>query len=229
MELTLAIYKTFDAPQDKIIFDVGHQSYVSKILTGRKESFGTLRCEDGISGFPKMTESEYDSFGTGHCSTSVSAAIGIAKANKLSGSDRYTVAVIGDGAFSGGLVYEALNNCNKDLNLIVILNENEMSISPNVGNMARMISKIRSKENYFRAKNAVQTFTEHIPIVGKPIVSGMRRTKKALKKMLFSTSFIESFGFTYFGPIDGNDYETAERLLYQAKKHGGSCFIHMKT
>ena len=229
VELTLAIYKTFDAPQDKIIFDVGHQSYGSKILTGRKESFGTLRCEDGISGFPKMTESEYDSFGTGHSSTSVSAAIGIAKANKLSGSDRYTVAVIGDGAFSGGLVYEALNNCNKDLNLIVILNENEMSISPNVGNMARMISKIRSKENYFRAKNAVQTFTEHIPLVGKPIVSGMRRTKKALKKMLFSTSFIESFGFTYFGPIDGNDYETAERLLNQAKKHGGSCFIHMKT
>ncbi len=229
VELTLAIYKVFDAPRDKVIFDVGHQAYVSKILTGRKDVFSTLRCEGGISGFPKMSESEYDSFGTGHSSTALSAAIGIARANKISGKDDYTIAVIGDGAFSGGLVYEALNNCDKDLNLIVILNENEMSISPNVGNMARMISKIRSKENYFRVKNVVQSFTEHIPLVGKPIVSGMRKTKRALKKVLFSTSFIENFGFTYFGPIDGNDYETAERLLQQAKKHGGSGFIHMKT
>ncbi len=229
VELTLAIYKVFDTPIDKVIFDVGHQAYVSKILTGRKEVFETLRCEGGISGFPKMSESEYDSFGTGHSSTALSAAIGMAKANKIAGKDDYTVAVIGDGAFSGGLVYEALNNCDRDLNLIVILNENEMSISPNVGNMARMISRIRSKENYFRVKNAVQSFTEHIPFIGKPIVSGMRKTKRALKKVLFSTSFIENFGFTYFGPIDGNDYETAERLLSQAKKHGGSGFIHMKT
>lgn len=229
VELTLALYKVFNAPADKIIFDVGHQSYVSKILTGRKEQFSKLRCEGGISGFPKMSESVYDAFGTGHSSTALSAAIGIAKANKLSGKSDYTIAVIGDGAFSGGLVYEALNNCEKNLNLIVILNENEMSISPSVGNMARMISKIRSKENYFRIKNGVQSFTEHIPLVGKPVVSGLRKLKRAMKKVMFSTSFIESFGFTYFGPIDGNDYETTERLLLQAKKHGGSAFIHIKT
>ena len=229
VELTLAIYKIFDAPAEKIIFDVGHQSYVSKLLTGRKEQFCTLRCENGISGFPKMSESPYDAFGTGHSSTALSAAIGIANANKLSGKDEYTVAVIGDGAFSGGLIYEALNNCNKDLKLIVILNENEMSISPNVGNVARMISKIRSKENYFRIKNGFQTFTEHIPLIGKPVVSGLKRVKRAIKKVLFSTSFIESFGFTYFGPIDGNDYKTVERLILQAKKHGGSAFIHVKT
>lgn len=229
VELTLAIYKIFDAPSDKIIFDVGHQSYVSKILTGRRDDFVRLRSENGISGFPKMSESEYDSFGTGHSSTSLSAAIGIAKANRLSGNDNYTVAVVGDGAFSGGLIYEALNNCENDLNLIVILNENEMSISPSVGNMARMISRIRSKENYFKIKNGVQIFTEHIPLIGKPIVSGMRKIKKALKKVLFSTSFIENFGFTYFGPIDGNDYTTVERLILQAKKHGGSAFIHIKT
>ncbi len=229
VELTLAIYRVFDTPRDKVIFDVGHQSYVSKILTGRKDDFGSLRCEGGISGFPKMSESEYDSFGTGHSSTALSAAIGIAGANRIAGKEDYTVAVIGDGAFSGGLVYEALNNCDPNLNLIVILNENEMSISPNVGNMAKMISRIRSKENYFRIKNGVQSFTEHIPLIGKPIVSAMRKTKRALKKALFSTSFIESFGFTYFGPIDGNDYETVERLMRQAKKHGGSGFIHVKT
>jgi len=229
VELTLAIYRVFDAPKDKVIFDVGHQSYVSKILTGRKDAFTSLRCEGGISGFPKMSESEYDSFGTGHSSTALSAAIGIARANKIAGNNDYVVAVIGDGAFSGGLVYEALNNCDPELNLIVILNENEMSISPSVGNMSKMISRIRSKENYFRVKNAVQSFTEHIPLVGKPIVSAMRKTKRALKKALISTSFIESFGFTYFGPIDGNDYETVERLIRQAKKHGGSGFIHVKT
>jgi len=229
VEITLAIYKLFDTPRDKVIFDVGHQSYVSKILTGRKDRFGTLRSEGGISGFPKMSESEYDSFGTGHSSTSLSAAIGIARANKLAGRDDYTVVLIGDGAFSGGLVYEALNNCDKGLNLIVILNENEMSISPSVGNMAHMISRIRSKENYFRIKNAVQVFTEHIPLIGKPIVSGIRKVKRKMKNAIFSTSFIESFGFTYFGPIDGNDYKTVERLILQAKKHGGSAFIHMKT
>ncbi|MBR5307321.1 MAG: 1-deoxy-D-xylulose-5-phosphate synthase [Clostridia bacterium] len=229
VEITLAIYKLFDTPKDKVIFDVGHQSYVSKILTGRKEGFNLLRHENGISGFPKMSESEYDSFGTGHSSTSLSAAIGIAKANRLAGEKDYTVVVIGDGAFSGGLVYEALNNCDKDLNLIVILNENEMSISPSVGNMARIISRIRSKENYFRIKNGIQIFTEHIPLIGRPIVSGLRKTKRAMKKVLFSTSFIERFGFTYFGPIDGNDYVTVERLIHQAKKHGGSAFIHIKT
>ncbi len=229
VELTLALYKVFDAPKDKIIFDVGHQAYVSKILTGRRESFSTLRCENGISGFPKLSESEYDAFGTGHSSTSLSAALGIARASKLAGSDAYTIAVVGDGAFSGGLVYEAMNNVDNDLRLIVILNENEMSISPSVGNMAHMISKIRSKENYFKVKNAVQRTVEKIPLIGKGTVAFMRKTKRMLKNAIFNTNIVENFGFTYYGPIDGNDYVTVERLIAQARKHGGSAFIHIKT
>lgn len=229
VEITLALYKIFSAPEDKIIFDVGHQSYVSKILTGRKNLFNTLRSENGISGFPKITESEYDAFGTGHSSTALSAALGIARANKLSGNDSYTIAVIGDGAFSGGLVYEALNNCENDLNLIVILNENEMSISPSVGNMAHLISGIRSKENYFKIKNAVQRTFEKVPFIGKPMITALKSVKKMLKNAIFNTNIVENFGFTYYGPIDGNDYLTVERLISQAKKHGGSAFIHMKT
>lgn len=229
VELTLALYKIFDAPKDKIIFDVGHQCYVSKLITGRKDKFDTLRKENGISGFPKITESEYDAFGTGHSSTALSAAIGIARANKLSGNNNYTVAVVGDGAFSGGLVYEALNNCAKDLNLILILNENEMSISKNVGNISRMISKIRSKENYFKIKNRVQSILEKVPMVGKATLYCMKKVKKNVKNAIFSSNLVEHFGFTYFGPIDGNDYPTVERLIAQAKKHGGSAFIHIKT
>lgn len=229
VELTLALYKIFDTPRDKIIWDVGHQSYVAKILTGRREVFGTLREENGIGGFPKRSESEYDAFGTGHSSTSLSAALGMATANKLTGSDAYTVAIVGDGAFTGGLIYEALNNCSPDLKLIVILNENEMSISPSVGNTAHILSRIRSKENYFRVKNAVLYATEHIPFIGEKISRGMRRLKKALKNAIFNSNIVESYGFTYFGPIDGNDYATVERLILQAKKHGGSAFIHIKT
>ncbi len=229
VELTLALYKIFDAPKDKIIFDVGHQCYVSKLITGRKEKFDMLRKENGISGFPKITESEYDAFGTGHSSTALSAAIGIARANKLSGNNNYTVAVVGDGAFSGGLVYEALNNCAKDLNLILILNENEMSISKNVGNISHMISKIRSKENYFKIKNRVQSILEKVPVVGNGTLYCMKKVKKAVKNAIFSSNLVEHFGFTYFGPIDGNDYPTVERLIAQAKKHGGSAFIHIKT
>ena len=229
VELTLALYKVFDTPKDKIIFDVGHQAYVSKILTGRRERFSTLRCENGISGFPKISESEYDAFGTGHSSTALSAALGMARANKLSGSDAYTIAVVGDGAFSGGLVYEAMNNVDKNLNLIVILNENDMSISPSVGNMAHMISKIRSKENYFKVKNAIQRTVEKVPLVGKGTVAFMKRVKKMLKYAIFKVNIVENFGFTYYGPIDGNDYITVKRLISQAKKHGGSAFIHIKT
>ncbi len=229
VELTLALYKVFDAPRDKIVFDVGHQSYVSKILTGRKDAFSTLRHENGISGFPKRSESEYDAFGTGHSSTSISAALGMAKANKLSGNNDYAIAVVGDGAFSGGLVYEALNNCEDDLNLIVVLNENEMSISKNVGNIANMISKIRSKKNYFKFKHALLKFTEHIPFAGKGISRTLKKFKKAFKNALFSGNIVEKFGFRYYGPIDGNDYVTVERILTEAKKHGGSAFIHLKT
>ncbi len=229
VELTLALYGVFDAPKDKIIWDVGHQSYVSKIITGRKERFSTLRTEDGLSGFPKMSESEYDAFGTGHSSTALSAALGIARANKLSGSDAYTVAVIGDGAFSGGLTYEAMNNCEKDLNLVVILNENDMSISRSVGNMSRVISGIRSRTTYFKVKNAVVTIFEHIPLIGHFLVRFMRRVKSALKSAVYRQNIVEKFGFTFYGPVDGNDYGTLKRVIEQAKKHGGSAFIDIRT
>ncbi len=229
VELTLALYRVFDAPRDKIIFDVGHQSYVSKIITGRKDSFSTLRREGGISGFPKMSESEYDAFGTGHSSTALSAALGIASANKLSGNDDYAVAVVGDGAFSGGLAYEALNNCSPNLNLIVIFNENGMSISPSVGNTSRMISRIRSKENYFKFKSTFIRVVEKIPFAGSSIAAGMRRIKKVLKNAILNTNIIENFGFTYYGPVDGNDFVTLERVIRQAKKQGGSAFVHVKT
>lgn len=229
VELTLALYRVFDAPRDKIIFDVGHQSYVSKIITGRKDKFSTLRTEGGISGFPKMSESEYDAFGTGHSSTALSAALGIASANKLSGNSDYAVAVIGDGAFSGGLAYEALNNCSPNLNLIVIFNENGMSISPSVGNTSKMISKIRSKENYFKFKSAFIRGVEKIPFAGVSVAKGMRKIKKVLKNAILNTNIVENFGFTYYGPVDGNDFVTLERVIRQAKKQGGSAFVHIKT
>ena len=228
VELTLAIHRVFDLPKDKVIFDVGHQSYVHKLLSGRRD-FSALRHENGLSGFPKISESEYDAFGTGHSSTSLSAGLGIANAMKLKGSDAYTVVVIGDGAATGGLVYEAINNCRRDLNLIVILNENEMSISKNVGNVPNLISKIRSTKGYFNIKDKLSDFTESIPFIGKPTMRVLRKLKRILKLNLYSFVVIEGMGLKYYGPIDGNDFEKTELLLKRAKKEGGSAFIHLRT
>ncbi len=225
VELTLALYNVFDTPDDKIVFDVGHQCYISKILTGRKNDFFSIRCDGGISGFPKISESEFDSFGTGHSSTAISASLGIATANKLMGKSNYAIALVGDGAMSGGLAYEALNNCRPDLNLIVILNENEMSISRNVGNTAKLLSGVRSRKNYFAFKNFTRRITEWSPSLYKA-VSGIKRY---FKNAIFKTDIIENFGFKYYGPIDGNDYETVKRVLSEVKKHGGCAFVHVKT
>ena len=182
VELTLALHRVFDCPHDRIIFDVSHQSYVHKIITGRKDGMAAaLRTYGGISGFQKRSESDCDAFGSGHASTSVSAAVGFAAADKLSGSDSCTVAVIGDGALTGGMAYEALNNCAKYDNLIIVLNDNGMSISRNVGGMSRYLNGIRSDKGYNQLKNNVGGFLLSIPVIGKPIVDRIQKTKNSIK------------------------------------------------
>ena len=229
VELTLAIHRVFDTPKDHVIFDVGHQSYVHKMLTGRYERMETIRKAGGISGFPKITESEHDAFGTGHSSTSFSAALGFATADKLKGSDAYTVAVFGDGAYTGGMIHEAINNCKKDLKLIIILNENEMSISKNIGQFATNLSKLRASSGYMKTKRATGAFLHKIPLLGKPIFKGIRRTKIFFKNAFYGSNYFESMGLTYLGPIDGNNYVAVEKLLREAKRLNESVIIHLKT
>ena len=229
VELSVAIHRVFDCPHDHVIFDVGHQSYVHKLLTGRYEDFHTLRQGGGISGFTKRSESEYDCFGAGHSSTSLSAGLGFAVADKLSGSDAYTVVVLGDGAFTGGMVHEALNNLDSSLRLIVILNENEMSISKNIGKFAANMAKTRSKSGYFKAKRATAKFIKNIPFIGKPMLRGFKRIKKRIKNFFYGSNYFEDMGLYYLGPVDGNSYTDVEALLTEAKKAEGSVIIHMKT
>lgn len=231
VELTLALHRVFDTPKDKIIWDVGHQSYVHKILTGRRDSFDTLRQPGGLSGFTKRSESEYDPFGAGHSSTSISAALGIAEAERIKGGDAYTIAVVGDGAFTGGMIHEALNNCddNKGLRLIIIINENEMSISKNIGRFANSISNIRTRPGYFRTKAATRSVLSRIPLIGKNIVSGVTRMKKALKNLLYGSNYFEDLGLYYIGPIDGNNRFLVEKMLREAKKCNESVVLHLKT
>ncbi len=229
VEMTLAIHRVFSSPKDHIIFDVGHQSYTHKLITGRREEFDTLRHGGGISGFPKRSESEHDAFGTGHSSTSLSAALGFAEADRLSDSDACTVCVFGDGAFTGGMIHEALNNCRKDLRLVIILNENEMSISQNIGRLALSLSKLRSAKGYFKTKRATANFLRKIPLVGKPIFRGLLRAKIAIKDMLYGSNSFENLGLYYLGPVDGNDERAVEQLLTEAKASGQSCLIHLHT
>lgn len=229
VELTMAIHRVFETPKDHIIFDVGHQSYVHKMLTGRYSRMDTLRQSGGICGFTNRDESEHDCFGAGHSSTSLSAALGFAVSDKLNGSDAYTVAVIGDGAYTGGMIHEALNNCRKDLNMIIILNENEMSISKNIGRFAKNLSKLRTSPRYFRTKKATGAFLKKIPIVGRFLFKGVLGVKKSFKNLLYGSNYFESMGLTYLGPIDGNDYRQVESLLSEAKKLGESVVVHLKT
>ena len=229
VELSVALHRVFETPKDRIIFDVGHQSYVHKMLTGRKDDFGTLRQNGGLSGFTKRSESEHDAFGAGHSSTSVSAALGFAEADKLSGSDAYTVAVLGDGAFTGGMVHEALNNCRRDLKLIVVINENEMSISKNIGRFADSLSKIRISESYFNTKLATAKFLSAIPLVGKGILKLLKKTKRAMKNSLYGSNYFENMGLYYLGPVDGNDIAAVEDVLRLAKKQNDGVIVHIKT
>lgn len=229
VELTMAVHRVFDSPEDHIIFDVGHQSYVHKMLTGRYDRMDTLRQSGGISGFTNREESDHDCFGAGHSSTSLSAALGFAVSDKLNGNNAYTVAVVGDGAYTGGMIHEALNNCRKDLNLIIILNENEMSISKNIGRFAQNLSKLRARPGYFKTKRATGEFLKKIPLIGKGLFKSLLGVKKLFKNVLYGSNYFESMGLTYLGPINGNDFYQVENLLEQAKKLRESVVVHVKT
>ncbi len=229
VEMTVALHRVFDLPADRIVFDVGHQSYTHKILSGRRNGFESLRKRGGMSGFTKRSESEYDCFGAGHSSTSVSAAIGFAEGERLKSSDSYTVAVLGDGAFTGGMIHEALNNCRKDLKLIIVLNENEMSISKNTGAFASLIARIRASKSYYRTKRRTVSFIKKIPLLGKPIFGALKGIKQSLKNRLYKSNYFEDLGLYYLGPADGNDIVKVERLLTEAKNASQSTVIHLRT
>ena len=230
VELSVAIHRVFDCPHDHIIFDVGHQSYTHKLLTGRYKDFESLRRAGGLSGFTNRFESEYDCFGAGHSSTSLSAALGFAEADRIKGNDAYTVVVLGDGAFTGGMIHEALNNCDKSLNkLIIILNENEMSISKNIGRFAASIAKLRKKNSYFRVKRFTVSFIKKIPLIGNGIFKAIRGVKKSVKNALYGSTYFEDMGLYYLGPANGNDYESVEALLKAAKGAGENVLVHLKT
>ncbi len=230
VELTLAMHNIFDLENDDIVFDVGHQCYVHKLLTGRFNKFGSLRSYKGISGFPKPSESKYDSYIAGHSSTSISIATGIAKAKRLSGDKSYTIAVIGDGALTGGIAFEGLINATKDKDrLIVILNDNEMSISKNVGPFGKYLSNIRTKDGYFKARDKVEKVIEGIPVIGKSTKSAATKIKTAIKNTLYSSNFFEDFGFHYMGPVDGHNFKAVCSLLKRAKQMDKPAFVHIKT
>lgn len=232
VELTLALHRVFDFPRDQIVFDVGHQSYVHKLITGRYGAFSTLRQHGGISGFPKRAESEYDCFETGHASTSISAALGMARARDYRGEDHQCIAFVGDGALTGGLCYEALNDAgNSGTRMIVILNDNEMSIAPNVGALSASLTNLRVSSEWQNAKSAMHRF-RRIPLVGKPVYRVAHATKTLMKTALVkadSIGFFETLGFEYFGPIDGHNLEGLEKTLRKAKNFDGPCVIHVKT
>ncbi len=228
VEMTLAIHRHFNTPKDHIIFDVGHQSYVHKLLTGRKD-FDSLRTPGGLSGFTKRSESEHDCFGAGHSSTSLSAALGFAESDARRGSDAYTVVVLGDGAFTGGMIHEAINNCRQDLRLIIIINENEMSISRNRGGFAKHLSKMRSSKGYFKVKDVTHGVLEHIPLVGKGAANLLRDTKQALKNAIYQSNYFENLGLYYMGPVDGNDYKAMSEVISVAKSLKRSTVIHTVT
>lgn len=229
VELTLAIHKVFDSPNDKIVWDVGHQCYTHKIITGRKNQFDKLRKEDGLSGFPKPSESEHDAFIAGHSSTSISAGFGIAKAMSMKGKDNYVVSVIGDGAFTGGMVYEAFNNAGRsDENLIVILNHNEMSISKNVGAFAKYLSSIRSKPEYRNLKKVVEKVLNNIPF-GNAIKKSIVSSKSSFKNMVYGNTFFEDMGFEYLGPINGHSYDDLVDALETAKTIKRPVVVYVDT
>lgn len=230
VELTLMLHKMFDSPTDKILWDVGHQAYIHKILTGRAGDFDTLRQFKGLCGFPKMDESEHDVWEAGHSSTSLSAAMGMAVARDVKGEDNYVIPVIGDGALTGGMALEALNHIgHKKTNMLVILNDNEMSIAPNVGALHTILGKLRTAGKYNTAKDELEYILKKIPAVGGKVAAAAERVKDSLKYLLVSGVFFEELGFTYLGPIDGHDFSDLERNLLYAKKMDGPVLLHVIT
>ncbi|MCH5323662.1 MAG: 1-deoxy-D-xylulose-5-phosphate synthase [Eubacterium sp.] len=230
VELMVALHSVFTTPEDKMVFDVGHQAYVHKLITGRAKKMNTLRSEGGISGFPRGDESEHDAFLGGHSSISISAALGIAEGMKLDGDDHSVVAVIGDGAFTGGEAYEGINNAGKtDCNLVVVLNENEMSISKNTGAFALYLAQIRSSQKYYHTKKSVKGILEKTPLVGKGIGKAAQKTKKVLRAALYNSNLFENLGFKYLGPIDGHNLEELTEALTVAKLMKRPCLVHVYT
>ena len=231
VELTLAIHRNFNSPEDRIVWDVGHQAYVHKILTGRADRFSTLRQKGGLSGFPKPEESVHDTCISGHSSNSISVACGIAEAMKLQGRNNYTIAVIGDGAMTGGMFYEAMNNAGKESvsNLIVILNDNEMSISKNVGALAKYLNDLRNSEKYLDTKRKVERNINKLPAVGTKMAKGIKKVKDAVKSTVLETTIFEDMGFVYLGPINGHELEDLDEAMRMAKKIHAPVFIHVQT
>lgn len=230
VELTVALHRVFDCPDDQIVWDVGHQCYTHKLLTGRREQFSTLRQEGGLSGFPKRKESEYDAFIAGHSSTSISVASGLARAKKLQNDQHHVIAVIGDGAFTSGLAFEGANNAARfGDNLIVILNDNKMSISKNVGSFSKYLSKIRARPAYFRTKDRVESICNHLPLIGKPLNQLLVWLKTTIKTVVYGSNWFEDMGFCYLGPIDGHNMETLCDVLQRAKNLHRPVFLHIET
>ncbi|MBQ7740156.1 MAG: 1-deoxy-D-xylulose-5-phosphate synthase [Eubacterium sp.] len=230
VEFTVALHKVFNSPKDQIVFDVGHQSYTHKILTGRKDSFNTLRQEDGISGFTRPIESEHDIFSSGHSSTSVSSALGLASAKALKGDKRKVIAVIGDGALTGGLAYEALNNSgNLHNNLVVVLNDNNMSINQNVGSMAKNLTTVRTSPKYNTFKSRVTRTLAKLPKAGTQVIRFITSINQKIRKRVYKNTFFEDLGFRYYGPIDGHDLDALIDVFNVAKSHNHSVLIHLNT
>ena len=230
VELTIGLHSVFNTPKDKIIWDVGHQTYVHKILTGRKKEMNTLRQLNGISGFPKTSESEFDCFNTGHSSTSISAALGMARARDIMKEENKVVAVIGDGALTGGMAEEALNDAGaSNSNIIVILNDNEMSISKNVGGVTLLLGKMRTKKLYTATNKKVKSKINKIPKLGPKLVKLTSRIKNGIKQILTPKMYFEDIGYTYLGPVDGNNLEEVEKILEQSKKCDGPVLVHVVT
>ena len=229
VELTMGLHLALDLPKDKIIWDVGHQSYTHKILTGRKDEFSTLRTYKGLAGFPKTHESECDSFNTGHSSTSISAGLGMVAARDIKGGDETIVAVIGDGSLTGGMAYEALNNAAKlETNYIIVLNDNNMSISENVGGMSKYLNSIRTSNAYMDIKDGIYYKIKDLPS-GNKIVDTVRRTKSSLKQLVVPGMFFEDMGITYLGPVDGHDINAVKKAIDEAKRRKMAVLVHVIT
>ena len=229
VELTVALERVFDTAKDRLLFDVGHQSYVHKILTGRRDEFENLRCYGGMAGFPKPSESKYDAFVAGHASSSVSTALGMARARTLRGEDYHVVALMGDGAMTGGLAYEGMNDAGESNEpLIVILNDNGMSITPNVGGIAKHLSVLRTRPGYFRLKKVFRTVTDKLP-GGKAVYRFFHRIKERWKRMLLGSTLFDEMGFEYYGPVDGHDLERLEYMLQLVKSRKKPVLLHVIT
>lgn len=230
VELTMALFLAFDLPKDKVIWDVGHQSYTHKILSGRRELFDELRQYGGLSGFPKRKESPYDAFDTGHSSTSISAGLGMAQGRDLMGEDYAVVSVIGDGALTGGMAYEALNNAARlKKNFIIVLNDNNMSISENVGGMSKYLNGIRSDAGYNELKKQVSSALSGIPVIGESLVDKISRTKNSIKQLFIPGMLFENMGITYLGPVDGHDIRAMVKIFKEARKMDHAVLVHVLT